>query len=314
MVRYYKSAANAKAYCMLACKDAFVFGSLTCTARRAFSSDCRSLKHTAIRLVHLTKRRINPMKKHMLTVICCMAAVSAACVVSGCSKKADNTETVIESEETTADETVSEVTIEETPAQPDSEAEAEDIESYFVEEPVMKHGTVEGVDADNYSITIDTVYDKKSKADSSAADSESIIFNATEYVPVIDASTGEAVDLKDVKTGSKVYAWAGDTMTLSLPAQMSLQALAVNVPEDASAPVYAVVKGIDWSKDDTTLTIKTTNGETYYGINDKTEVKPYKTKQIVKLSDIRPGSRLMIMSADSKSGDISKLILLSSAE
>lgn len=254
------------------------------------------------------------MKKHMLTVICCMAAVSAACIVSGCSKKADNTETVIESEETTADETVSEVTIEETPAQPDSEAEAEDIESYFVEEPVMKHGTVEGVDADNYSITIDTVYDKKSKADSSAADSESIIFNATEYVPVIDASTGEAVDLKDVKTGSKVYAWAGDTMTLSLPAQMSLQALAVNVPEDASAPVYAVVKGIDWSKDDTTLTIKTTNGETYYGINDKTEVKPYKTKQIVKLSDIRPGSRLMIMSADSKSGDISKLILLSSAE
>ena len=254
------------------------------------------------------------MKKHMLTVICCMAAVSAACIVSGCSKKADNTETVIESEEITADETVSEVTIEETPAQPDSEAEAEDIESYFVEEPVMKHGTVEGVDADNYSITIDTVYDKKSKADSSAADSESIIFNATGYVPVIDASTGEAVDLKDVKTGSKVYAWAGDTMTLSLPAQMSLQALAVNVPEDASAPVYAVVKGIDWSKDDTTLTIKTTNGETYYGINDKTEVKPYKTKQIVRLSDIRPGSRLMIMSADSKSGDISKLILLSSAE
>ena len=257
------------------------------------------------------------MKKHMLTVICCMAAVSAACVVSGCSKKADNTETVIESEETTADETVSEVTIEETPAQPDSEAEAEDIESYFVEEPVLKHGTVEGVDGDNYSITIDTVYEKKSKEDSSAADSESIIFNATEYVPVIDAATGEAIELKDVKTGSNAYAWAGDTMTLSLPAQMSLQALAVNVPEDASAPIYAVVKGIDWSKDDTTLTIKTTNGETYYAVNDKTEVKPYKTKQIVKLYDVKPGSRIMFWtsaSKSSKSEDISKLILLSSAD
>ncbi len=256
------------------------------------------------------------MKKHMITIICGVAAVSAACMMSGCGKKANNsTETVIESEETSADtEAVSEVTIEETPAAPDAEAEAEDIESYFVEEPVMKHGTVEGVDADNYSITIDTVYDKTGKADASAADSESIIFNATEYVPIIDASTGEAVELKDVKTGSKAYAWGGDTMTLSLPAQMSLQALVVNVKEDASAPSYAVVKGIDWSKDDTTLTIKTTDGETYYAVNDKTEVKPYKTKQIVKLSDIRPGSRIMLWKTGSKGEDISKLILLSSAE
>lgn len=259
------------------------------------------------------------MRKHMITVICCVTAAAAACTaMTGCGKKADSkTETVIESDATAAadsDENASVVVIEETPAAPDSESEAEDIESYFVEEPVMKHGTVEGVDAENYSITIDTVYEKKDKADASAADSESIIFNATEYVPVIDAATGEAIELKDVKTGSNAYAWAGDTMTLSLPAQMSLQALAVNVPEDAAAPVYAVVKGIDWSKDDTTLTIKTTNGETYYAVNDKTELKPYKTKQVVKLYDVKPGSRIMFWKTGSKGEDISKLILLSSAE
>ena len=252
------------------------------------------------------------MKKNVIRIFFCVAAV---CAVTGCSKKADAaTETVIETEdasEADSGDAESVVVIEETPAE--TAEETEDQESYFTDEPIMKYGTVESVDGDNYSIMIDTVYEKIGKADSSAADSESVIFNGTEYVPVIDASTGEAIELKEVQAVSFAYAWAGDTMTLSLPAQMSLQALAVNVPQDAAAPVYAVVKGIDWSKDDTTLTIKTTNGETYYAVNNKTEVKPYRTKQVVKLYDIKPGSRLMILSSDAKSGDISKLILLSSA-
>ncbi len=262
--------------------------------------------------------RKNIIRKGLMIMLCSAAAASIVCTATGCGKK-DKTETAamsLESSETeAAKEEETAAVIDDTPADPDNGAD--DTDEYFVQDPVMKYGTVVSVNADEHSITVDTVYDKSDKKDSSASDTETIIFNAAEYVPVIDASTGEAIELKDVQAGSYVYAWAGDTMTLSLPAQMSLQALVTNIPADTGAPMYAVVKGIDWSKDDMTLTINTTDGTKWYATNDKTEVKPYRTKQTVKLYDIKPGSRLMLWGAEGKDatdGELSKVMILSSAE
>ena len=258
------------------------------------------------------------IKKGLMSLLCGIAATGIVCSMSGCSKK-DKEETVAlsptDSSKTETKEAEEAAVIEDTPADPSNETDS--TEEYFVQEPVMKYGTVTSVNADEYSITIDTVYEKTGEKDSSASDTETIIFNAAEYVPVIDAATGEAIELKDVQEGSYVYAWAGDTMTLSLPAQMSLQALVTNIPADAAAPVYAVVKGIDWSKDDMTLTINTTDGTKWYATNGKTEVKPFRTKQTVKLYDIKPGSRLMLwgLSAkDASDGELSKVMILSSAD
>ncbi len=263
------------------------------------------------------------MKKNLKMAACGAVMAAAAFAAMGCGHSEKVATSAIVSETEAADETTASVVeITETSAAEESDSAADEAaenaeDEYFVKEPVLKYGTVESVDADNYSITIDTVYEKTGKKDSSAADSESVIFNATEYVPIIDAATGEAIELKDVQKGSSVYAWAGDTMTLSLPAQMSLQALVTNIPADASAPMYVVVKGFEWSKDDSTLTIKTTDGQKWYASAKSTEVKPFRTKQIVKLDDIRSGSRLIIWGSDSKDagdGELAKVMILSSAE
>ena len=300
---------------------------LSQTARNMWRGDTelksdKDLSQSGIIIIARNDRRMNmrkmTIKKGLMSLLCGIAAIGIVCSMSGCSKK-DKEETVAlsptDSSKTETKEAEEAAVIEDTPADPSNETDS--TEEYFVQEPVMKYGTVTGVNADEYSITIDTVYEKTGEKDSSASDSETIIFNAAEYVPVIDAATGEAIELKDVQEGSYVYAWAGDTMTLSLPAQMSLQALVTNIPADAAAPVYAVVKGIDWSKDDMTLTINTTDGTKWYATNGKTEVKPFRTKQTVKLYDIKPGSRLMLwgLSAkDASDGELSKVMILSSAD
>lgn len=282
----------------------------------------KDLSQSGIIIIARNNRRMNMrkmmIKKGLMSLLCGIAATGIVCSMSGCSKK-DKEETVAlsptDSSKTETKEAEEAAVIEDTPADPSNETDG--TEEYFVQEPVMKYGTVTSVNADEYSITIDTIYEKTGEKDSSASDTETIIFNAAEYVPVIDAATGEAIELKDVQEGSYVYAWAGDTMTLSLPAQMSLQALVTNIPADAAAPVYAVVKGIDWSKDDMTLTINTTDGTKWYATNGKTEVKPFRTKQTVKLYDIKPGSRLMLwgLSAkDASDGELSKVMILSSAD
>ena len=282
----------------------------------------KDLSQSGIIIIARNNRRMNMrkmmIKKGLMSLLCGIAATGIVCSMSGCSKK-DKEETVAlsptDSSKTETKEAEEAAVIEDTLADPSNETDG--TEEYFVQEPVMKYGTVTSVNADEYSITIDTIYEKTGEKDSSASDTETIIFNAAEYVPVIDAATGEAIELKDVQEGSYVYAWAGDTMTLSLPAQMSLQALVTNIPADAAAPVYAVVKGIDWSKDDMTLTINTTDGTKWYATNGKTEVKPFRTKQTVKLYDIKPGSRLMLwgLSAkDASDGELSKVMILSSAD
>ena len=300
---------------------------LSQTARNMWRGDTelksdKDLSQSGIIIIARNNRRMNMrkmmIKKGLMSLLCGIAATGIVCSMSGCSKK-DKEETVAlsptDSSKTETKEAEEAAVIEDTPADPSNDTDG--TEEYFVQEPVMKYGTVTSVNADEYSITIDTIYEKTGEKDSSASDTETIIFNAAEYVPVIDAATGEAIELKDVQEGSYVYAWAGDTMTLSLPAQMSLQALVTNIPADAAAPVYAVVKGIDWSKDDMTLTINTTDGTKWYATNGKTEVKPFRTKQTVKLYDIKPGSRLMLwgLSAkDASDGELSKVMILSSAD
>ncbi len=63
---------DAKAACMLACKDDFAFGNLPCTARRAFSPDC-SLQGIGLR-EHVSA-------KQSVTFIICGARESAGMVV-----------------------------------------------------------------------------------------------------------------------------------------------------------------------------------------------------------------------------------------
>lgn len=232
---------------------------------------------------------------------------SLAIVTAACSNKKNTEETSAEVESTTVQETtLSEIS--ETPAENES-VDTKDSE-YFTDTPVNAYGTVASVDVENDSITVSTVINSKSSG-KAETDTEDVIYHTMDSVPIIDAVSGLPVELGDIAEGSPVYVWSGETMTLSLPAQTDLQAMVVNIPEDATAPQYIVVKGIEWSKDDVTLTFTDQSGHRWTADNE-TRVSPYRTKQIASLEDIKKGSRIFAWSSDGKdSGHSSKIVLVS---
>ena len=256
------------------------------------------------------------MKRNIKYLVTMATLTLAAAASTGCGSRNAEKETtsgaaVIESEVVTENETTDSVVEVETSAEAESE-------NYFTEDPVSRLGTVESIDPDNMSIVIDTEYDEDVKKDNpSGAESESVVYNVTDEVPIIDASTGEPIGLKDVKVGSTVLAWIGDTMTLSLPPQANLQPLITNLPADDAGPMYMVVKGAEWSKDDKTLTITDNDGNKWTASDDIVRVVPFRTKQIVKLQDVKAGSRIMAWGSSEENaseGELSKIMLLNSAE
>lgn len=241
------------------------------------------------------------MKKKLVTAA---LFASLSIVAAACSNKKNTEETASVAESTAVQETTL-AEISETPTENES-VDTKDSE-YFTDTPVTAYGTVASVDAEAGSITVSTVI--KDKSESSTED---VIYHTMDGVPIIDAVSGLPVELGDIAEGTSVYVWSGETMTLSLPAQTDLQAMVVNIPEDTAAPQYIVVKGIEWSKDDVTLTFTDQSGHKWTADNE-TRVSPYRTKQIASLEDIKKSSRIFVWSSqDSDAGHASKIVIVSS--
>ena len=245
-------------------------------------------------------------RKIMIAAVCAsLALMTAACG----DKKAAETgtaETVDEAVDANVDED-----IEEEVDEADDTGSDTDVSEYYTETPVGDFGTIASADAATGDITINTVV-KGSAADSSDDSTEEVVYHTIDGVPIIDAVSGLPVDISELQKGSDVYAWAGDTMTMSLPPQTNLQAMIVNIPADAPAPQYVVVKGLEWSKDDTDLTFTDQDGRTW-NADSAVQITPYLTKQIVKLEDVKNGSRLFVWpssESDASEGDVSKIVLM----
>lgn len=244
-------------------------------------------------------------KKIMLAAaFAAIALMTAACG----NKQADETSAA----ETAAQEETAE-TDEDTEAAEDEDDTAPDtdVSSYYSETPAKDFGTIASVDENTGEIGINTVI-KGEAADGSEDSTDEVIYQTIDGVPIIDASTGLTAGLSDLKEGMEVYAWAGDTMTMSLPPQTNLQAMVINIQEDAAAPEYVVVKGLEWSKDDTDVTFTDQDGNTWHA-DTETNITPYLTKQIVRIEDIAKGSRMFVWPSDntgSSDSNISKIVLM----
>ena len=242
------------------------------------------------------------MKRKIVLVATC---ASLALMTAACGNKADTNKTEAE---TTVEASVESEADDETDEALDADTEASD---YYTKTPVQSFGTIQSVDAETGSISVNTIV--KGEAEDGSEDStEEIIFNSIAGVPIIDAFTGLPVELDELESGSNVFVWGGDAMTMSLPAQTNLQAMIVNIPADAPAPTYVVVKGLEWSKDDTDVTITDQDGNVWHA-DSAAHVSPYTTKQIVRLEDITSGSRLFVWPSsepDASEGDVTKIVLM----
>lgn len=148
--------------------------------------------------------------------------------------------------------------------------------------------------------------------------SEGAAYNAVilhgESIICLDAVTGEPMDIQDLKDGDTIYAWVGPAMTMSLPPHATAILILGNIPADYAVPrFYEIVSvtpqampaiypipALTWTEvtatDGTTLTI-----------TDEATLTPYLTKNIVRLEDLIPGTRILVWS-DSK-GEPEKVLV-----
>ena len=223
------------------------------------------------------------MKKRFdKAMILTMAAVLSASALSACGTGAAETKAA----QTTAarPETVSGETGEET--------KAEEAETYVELQPVSKWGYIADVDEASGDITFNSnelLVDENGEYKDTTSE---IILKTTANTPVLDGTTLAPVAMSEIDTAQPVYVWTAQAMTMSIPPQTVAQILIVNVPQDASAPMYVVAQQVE-TKEDGSIVIMDQDGVTWRA-DAGTEVMPYLTRNIVTLEDIHEGTRLVV--------------------
>lgn len=144
-----------------------------------------------------------------------------------------------------------------------------------------------------------------------------IILRAAENTPVLDAVSGLPLE-RELKDGEVIYAWVGPAMTLSLPPQAAAQIIVANIPADFGAPQYyqiakvrpQVAAAIYPPQPVTRVDLVTTGGQELT-ITEEATLFPYRTKQMVSLESLVPGSHILVWTDDE--GTVTKVMLFAYA-
>ncbi len=135
-----------------------------------------------------------------------------------------------------------------------------------------------------------------------------------EDIICLDAVTGESVDVDALKDGDLIYAWVGPAMTLSLPPQATALLILTNIPADYAVPQFYEIVSVTHQAMPAiepppalTWTEVTAAGGKVLTITDEAQLIPYRTKNIVRLEDLIPGTRILVWS-DSK-GEAAKVLV-----
>ena len=122
-----------------------------------------------------------------------------------------------------------------------------------------------------------------------------------ESIICLDAVTGESMELEQIKDGDTIYAWVGPAMTMSLPPQVTAQMIVANIPADYGVPQYYEIASVTpqamiaiYPPPALTWTEVTATDGTTLRITDEAELTPYRTKNIVRLEDLIPGTGILV--------------------
>lgn len=212
-------------------------------------------------------------------------------LMTGCSAKTTEAETVTETEASSAEESVTEEETEESTSEEDASEEGEEtaMDSFRI------WGEITAVE--DGRITVENQSENGYQGE--------IVFNIDpENTLVLGAEDGFPVQLEDVELGS-FEAYLGPVMTMSLPPQTTPEMVIVNIPEDVSAPQYVLAAGpVEETEDGLVLTV---GEDTQYALAEELEILPYLTRNIVTVEDIEKDSRCLIwLNEDS---EVEKLVL-----
>jgi len=150
------------------------------------------------------------------------------------------------------------------------------------------------------------------KNDSGDGSLDEVVVHVGERTPAVDAVTGLPLDLEKVKEGDTLYVWTRPMMALSMPPQVSALVIVGNVPADAAAPEYYELTSAGWKdpagSDEIVFSCLDAEGTSQdLPVPLDAEVTPWLTRQIIRLDDIRPGSR--ILAWKDAGGAVSKVLV-----
>ncbi len=141
----------------------------------------------------------------------------------------------------------------------------------------------------NVTITDGVIHVEVVKGDNQ----ESIILNISDTTKIVDSVKRTAVEPKDLMIGSTVYAWHSPFTTRSLPAIANAEALVVNVPQDVPAGQFLEVEKVTKNKDGS-VTLLNAEQDLYFTIPKNTKIALFNTNKTIKLSAIKPGTKLVV--------------------
>lgn len=135
---------------------------------------------------------------------------------------------------------------------------------------------------------------------------EEIVVHVQEGTPYVDSVTGESMDLDEIKDGDLLHIWVNPAMTMSLPPQTTALVILGKIPADKAVPQYVEINApavFPAPGGEGERRILYAGGE--LAVSDATEVKPYRTRNIVTLEDLIPGTTLLAWTgADGKAEQV----------
>lgn len=144
-------------------------------------------------------------------------------------------------------------------------------------------GPVLSVTAD--SITIDNRSENGCRG-------ELILHLDGERSKVLDGENGYPVELTEVEVDDAVFAYIGQTMTLSLPAQVTAEIVFCDLPDSLRVPEFVTVTQMEQQSDGSYL--MTADTDQQYLVPENCEILPYLTRNLVTLADVQPDSTCLV--------------------
>ena len=109
---------------------------------------------------------------------------------------------------------------------------------------------------------------------------------------MLDGENGYPVELTEVEVDEAVFAYIGQTMTLSLPAQVTAEVVFCDLPDSLRVPEFVTVTQMEQQSDGSYL--MTTDTDQQYLVPENCEILPYLTRNLVTLADVQPDSTCMV--------------------
>lgn len=128
--------------------------------------------------------------------------------------------------------------------------------------------------------------DDTGKADPAQA----IRLNLSADTVYLDTQTGLAAGLTDLAAGDEIFAYYSPAMTRSIPPQTACFAIVMNLDEKAAPAHYLTAEQVT-ENEDGSVTVLAENGTIFVTVGADTPISPYKTKNIVKNTDLTEGAR-----------------------